>query len=240
MKITAVLGSPSKDGNTGVLAREVLKGAKDSGADIEEIFLAEHKIEFCRGCISKDIDNMCMSTGECVINDDVNFLREKLYQSDGIVLASPSYGLSETARMKNFLIDRIGMFTVYTSRFAGKYFAGVSTCGAMGAKKVAKSLAEHYVTGFHGRGYMSGYLGVKIAYDRIENNQEALKNAYKLGEKLADDIKKKRKYPFQKLFDRLLTILVVRKVITNNIYENKNGRMKSVYEDLVSREIIQV
>ena len=45
MKITAVLGSPTGDGNTCILARKVLSGAEDFGAEVEEIFLAEHRIE---------------------------------------------------------------------------------------------------------------------------------------------------------------------------------------------------
>jgi len=79
-----------------------------------------------------------MSTGKCNIHDDVEELKQKLYQSDGIVLASPSYGIMPTAIMKNFIVDRIGMFTAYTSGFGGKYFAGVSACDGIGAKKVAK------------------------------------------------------------------------------------------------------
>lgn len=137
MKVTAVLGSPSKNGNTCIMAREVLRGARDAGAETEEIFLAGHHIEYCKGCIGKTPKH-CMSTGKCNIHDDVEELKQKLYQSDGIVLASPSYGIMPTAIMKNFIVDRIGMFTAYTSGFGGKYFAGVSACGGIGAKKVAK------------------------------------------------------------------------------------------------------
>ncbi|TYQ12781.1 UNVERIFIED_CONTAM: multimeric flavodoxin WrbA [Acetivibrio alkalicellulosi] len=239
MKITAVMGSPTKDGNTCVLAREVLKGASDLGAQVEEIFLADYKIEYCKGCISRGIKDMCMSTGRCIINDDVNLLKDKLYKSDGIILATPSYGIMETARMKNFLIDRIGMYTVYTSRLAGKYFVGVSTCGGIGAKTVAKKMAEHFISGFHKRAFMSGYIGLKIGNERIENKTSHLKKAYKLGNKLFKDIDSKKKYPFQKVGDRLITLLLVRRIILNNIYKNKDGSMKAVYEDLANRNLIR-
>ena len=72
----------------------------------------------------------CMATGRCGLADDAMALRDKLYESDGIILASPSFGVQPDARMKNFLTDRIGMFTVYTSSLGGKYFAGISTAGA--------------------------------------------------------------------------------------------------------------
>lgn len=238
MKIIAVLGSPSANGNTCVLAREVLRGAEKAGADTEEIFLADYQIEYCKGCINKT-DTHCMATGQCVINDDLNRLKKKLYDSDGIVWASPSYGIMETARMKNFMIDRIGMFTVYTSGFGGKYFAGVSTCGGIGARKVARNLAKHYVGGFHKRGYMSGYLGVKLGYDRIETKRDDLRKADVLGQKLASDIKNKRRYVFQNLYARLITKLVIRKIVVTNIYANKDGAMKAVYLNLVERKLIR-
>jgi multimeric flavodoxin WrbA len=217
----------------------VLRGTQESGAEISEIFLAEHQIEFCRGCISRDVKTMCMTLGRCVIHDDVNDLRQQLYESDGIVLASPSYGVKPTARMKNFMVDRIGMYTAYTSSLGGKYFVGVSTCGGIGAEQVARDLAEDFIVGFHQRGYLSGYLGVKLGYDRIEAHTEALAKAYRLGQKLADDIKTKRTYPFQKLFDRLMMTFVVRRIILRNIYANKDGRMKAVYENLISRKLIR-
>jgi multimeric flavodoxin WrbA len=239
MLITAVLGSPSREGNTCVLAREVLRGARDAGAEVEEMFLADHHIEFCRGCISRDAKKMCMSSGECVIDDDVNMLRQRLYDSDGIVLASPSYGIMPTARMKNFMVDRIGMYTAYTSSMGGKYFVGVSTCGGIGGKKVARSLAEQFVTGFHRRAYSSGFIGVKLGYDRIESQPEALKEAYDLGGKLVRDIEAGKRYPLQRFFDRTMNTLLVRRIILRNIYANKDGRMRAVYEDLLERGLIK-
>ena len=239
MKIIAVLGSPSKDGNTCVLAREVLKGAEKAGAETDEIFLADYKIEFCRGCISKNVKNHCMATGKCIINDDVNDLKQKLYSSDGIVLASPSYGIMESARMKNFLVDRIGMYTAYTSSLGGKYFVGVSTCGGIGANKVAKNMAKHFIAGFHKRAFMSGYIAASLGYSRVEEKPETLKKARSLGSKLVGDITTNRKYPLQKLFDRIMMSLIVRRIILKNIYTNKDGIMKAVYENLVNRDLIK-
>ena len=238
MKIVGVIGSPSSDGNTAVLARQVLNGAKAAGAETEELFLAEYRIEYCHGCISRNRTEHCMSTGRCVIDDDAHALREKLYAADGIVLASPTYGLSETARMKNFLTDRIGMYTVYTSGFGGKYFTGVSTCGGVGASKVARSLGSRYTAGFHQRAFMSGYIGVKLDFGRIENKPAEMEKAYNLGKKLAADISSRRKYPIQKLMDRALTALIVRRMILKNIYARRDSTMKSVYQNLVSRKLL--
>ncbi len=238
MKITAVMGSPTKNGNTCVLAREVLRGAKDTGAETEEIFLAEHHIAYCIGCIGRTSKH-CMSTGKCNINDDAEALKQKLYQSDGIVLATPSYGIMPTAVMKNFIIDRIGMFTAYTSGFGGKYLVGVSTCGGIGAKTVAKDIVKRFIAGFHRRSYVTGYLGVAIGYERIENKPKAMAAAYRLGVKLAQDISRKKKYHLQGFKDRLMITLIVKKIILKNIYTNKDGDMKAVYQNLVERGMIK-
>ena len=238
MKIVAVVGSPTNNGNTSKLAREVLRGAQNSGAEIEEIFLADHKIQYCRGCLGK-IKNTCMSTGKCNIDDDVKELKQILYSSDGIVLATPCYARMPTAMMKNFISDRIGMFTAYTSSLGGKYFVGVSCCGGIGANKVAKDIAKDFIMGFHQRGYFSGHLGVALGYDKVDTKPEVLLKAYNLGVKLANDIKKKRKYPFQNLIGRLMIILFVKKIILKNIYNNRDGDMKAVYENLTSRGMIK-
>ena len=237
MFITAVIGSPHRNGNTALLAREVLKGAQERGAETREIFLPDYRIEYCRGCIGK-INTFCLSTGYCNIDDDVNDLRAILLKSDGIVYASPSYGIMPTAMMKNFIVDRTGMYIAYTSAFAGKYFVGVSTCGGIGASKVAKELAYSYTAGFHANAHTTGFLGVKVGQKKIDDFPAEINKAYKLGEKLANDIRKNKKYPFQKLFDKFLIKIMIRKVILKNIYSNKDGIMKAVYNNLVRRKLI--
>jgi multimeric flavodoxin WrbA len=237
MKITAVLGSPHKNGNTCTLARWVLEEAEAAGAVTEEIFLADKHIEYCKGCIGQNLEKTCMSTGQCRIADDVNALREKLYQSDGIVLASPSYGMMPTARMKNFMVDRIGMFTAYTSSLGGKYFVSISTAGGIGANKVAESMADHFLVGFHQRSYMTGNLFAHVGHGNIHSNPEWEDKARRLGRKLALDIEKKRTYPFQKLTSRIVNRVLVRKLIMTNIYKNKDGELKGVYQNLVERNL---
>ena len=228
MKITAVIGSPSRNGNTAVLARAALEAARSEGADTEEIVLSEHHIEYCRGCMN------CMRTGTCLIEDEAFALRDKLYASDGIILASPSYGIQMTARMKNFLVDRIGMFTVYTSSFGGKYFVGISTAGGIGAKKVARTLAEEYAAGFFRRGYISGSLGILRGHGRVEDVPGALEQSRALGRRLASDIEEGQTYPFQCLGRRLITRFVVRPMILKNIRQNKDGTLKAVWETIMS------
>ncbi len=54
MQILALLGSPRKKGNSGLLADEVLKGAKSMGASIGKIYLDDFQIR----AIGKVIDDI--------------------------------------------------------------------------------------------------------------------------------------------------------------------------------------
>jgi multimeric flavodoxin WrbA len=44
MRVLALIGSPRKKGNSDLLADEVLKGAKASGAIIEKIYLDDYLV----------------------------------------------------------------------------------------------------------------------------------------------------------------------------------------------------
>ena len=238
MKITAVLGSPNRDGNTARLVQKALDGARDRGAEVELIHLRDYRIEYCNGCLSNGSRTFCLAGGRCTIRDDAEMLKRKLEDSDGIILASPSYGIQPSARMKNFLTDRIGMWTAYTSGYAGKYFIGISTAGGIGASKVARDLAHTATVGFFGRAYASGSLGVLVGHGTVDRFPKQLDRAYRLGRKLARDITLRRRYPLQKLGDRVVNRLVVRRMILRNIRSHRDGRMKAVYANLTARGLI--
>ena len=238
MKITAVQGSPNRFGNTGKLVRKALEGAQDMGAQVELIHLKDYRIEYCNGCLSNGSRTHCLAAGRCTIADDSEMLKQKLLESDGIILGSPSYGIQPSARMKNFLTDRIGMWTAYTSGFAGKYLAGISTAGGIGANKVARDLAHSSSVGFFARAYASGSLGVLVGHGTVDEFPDQLERAYRLGRRLAKDITSRRRYPFQKLPARVLNRLVVRRIILRNIVSHRSGTMKAVYENLTARGLI--
>jgi multimeric flavodoxin WrbA len=238
MKVIAIIGSPHKNGNTARLTRLTLKGLADSSIETEEIFLPDYRIDYCRGCIGSNGNN-CMNTGKCCIDDDVNDLRERMVESDGIILASPAYGIRPYAMMKNFITDRIGMFAAYTSLFAGKYIAGLATAGGIGASNVAKQLAHEFASDFHERSYVSGHLGVLVGHGKIEDNPRMMKKAYTLGLRMAEDMLKKRKHPLHNLLKRILFRIFVRRILLNNILKNKNGHLKAVYENILARRLIK-
>ena len=231
--VVGVISSAKEGSNSAAMIRAALKGAEETGATVRELYLPGLKMGFCTGCLS------CMKEGRCFQKDDFHQAREVLYKADGIIWGSPTYAASTNAIMKN-LIDRLGMFEVTTSSLGGKYMAGISAASSAGAaKKVAKSLAKFGSNGTFMRSFSSGSLGEGFKNGRTAASDElVIEKARKLGKKVADDIKKGRKYPLQNLFGRLIGTLLLKPVFSNYILKNKDGDTKEIYTSLRHRNLI--
>jgi len=100
MKITVFNSSPrAGKSNTNVMVEAFLKGAREAGADTENIFLARQKIRPCLGCF-----NCWVKTpGQCIIQDDMAGLLKKLAETDTVVFATPLYVDNVSGIMKTFM-----------------------------------------------------------------------------------------------------------------------------------------
>ena len=147
MKILVIMGSPHK-GNTYAAAKKIEEAMrKRSDMEFEYLMLAEANLSPCRGCF------ICFLKGEgsCPIDDDAAAIGEKLENADGVIFASPVFGMNVTGLMKTF-IDRFS-YIFHRPRFFSKKALLLSTTGALGQKDVLKYL--HMVAGiwgFRGRG----------------------------------------------------------------------------------------
>lgn len=99
MKIMGICGSP-RDGNTAWIMGEIFKDIPKENIEAELILLRNLRIELCDGCLT------CEGTKECLIDDDMKDLYEKLSKCDRIVIGTPVYFDSIPALLKNF-IDRL-------------------------------------------------------------------------------------------------------------------------------------
>ena len=99
-KVLILSGSPRKNGNSDILCDEFMRGAVESGNEVEKIRIAEKKIGYCMGCYY-----CTKSNGVCAIRDDMPEILRKMIDADVIVLASPVYFYSIDAQLKA-LIDR--------------------------------------------------------------------------------------------------------------------------------------
>lgn len=110
-KILIISSSPRRKGNSDMLCDEFMLGAKEAGNQVEKIFLADKKINYCSGC------DVCSSTDKpCPQKDDAAEIIEKMVQADVIVLATPVYFYAMSAQLKT-LIDRCcGRYTAMSNK----------------------------------------------------------------------------------------------------------------------------
>ncbi len=99
MKITGIYGSPRAGGNSDVLLAEALRGAREAGAEVKEVFARKLKMEGCRNC------GGCDKTGQCVIKDDMAEVYPLLEEADAIILSAPIFFYAPPAQAKA-VIDR--------------------------------------------------------------------------------------------------------------------------------------
>lgn len=99
-KILVLSSSPRRGGNSDVLSDQFIRGAKESGHEVEKVFLKDKTINYCIGC------NVCQENGGvCVQKDDMTEIGDKMIAADVIVMATPVYFYTMCAQMKT-LIDR--------------------------------------------------------------------------------------------------------------------------------------
>jgi len=110
VKILAISGG-SKNGTNDQMAKEALMGAQEMGAEIEFIHMLDLNLVPCNGCIScvtgKD-GVFAGGSARCVRKDDLLWLEDKIYDSDGVVFVMPIFEKGVP-----------GFFRAFQDRFAG-------------------------------------------------------------------------------------------------------------------------
>lgn len=98
-RIVAIYGSPRRRGNTATLMQAAVAGARDAGAQVDEIVLRDLRMSPCLEIYS------CRENGECRIRDDFQPVRERVLTAAGLMLASPIFYYAVSAHTK-ILMDR--------------------------------------------------------------------------------------------------------------------------------------
>lgn len=100
-KIVVLVGSVRKNGNTDLLTRAFVDGARKNN-DVEVVSVADYRVNPCIGC------NTCFAreNHECFQKDDMELIYEKLLEADIIVAASPIYFYGISAQLKA-VVDRL-------------------------------------------------------------------------------------------------------------------------------------
>lgn len=185
-KLLVFLGSPRMESNSALLANEAIRGAEETGAEVEVFKLSEMDMHPCQGCkICRKMKDRVL----CAINDDMNMMYQKILEADAMLFATPIYFYTMSAQTKMF-IDRFYAFGGdggYKNR--GKKIGVVASYGgsdafSSGAVNAFRTFEDAFkymkcdVVGFaHGSAKEIG---------QIVEDTKAMGKAYQLGIKLVE------------------------------------------------------
>ena len=98
MKITCVLGSPRRNGNSEVLAKRFGDTAAKLGAQVQTFVLNELHYRGCQACMT------CKTKSDkCVLQDDLTAVLESVREGDVLVMATPVYLWDVTSLLRGFI-----------------------------------------------------------------------------------------------------------------------------------------
>lgn len=139
-KVLAINGSYRDDGITDQTVEALAQDLEAAGSEVEIILLRDYPIEFCLNCRACTLQPGA-APGECVIQDGMQALVDKIEHADGYILASPTNFGSVTALFKRFM-ERLAVYAYWKWEMNGPQFRNakaprkkallVSSCAAPG------------------------------------------------------------------------------------------------------------
>ena len=186
--IIALYGSPRRKGNTSLLLRRAVQGAREAGSDVEEIVLRDKKISPCLEIYG------CKKTGRCVIQDDFQDFYDKISAAQGIMLASPIFFYTVSAHTK-ILMDRcqslwIKKYWLEKTPYGDKHFSRKGLFISVGATKGKKLFEGPLLTVRYFFDALDAELWRSLLYRGLDlegdvtKHPEYLEEAYNAGKKL--------------------------------------------------------
>lgn len=180
MKVVAVLGSPREDGNSAVLEREVLRGAKDAGSETVVYEIDKMDVRGCRGC------NFCRKNSvDCCREDDLQKYWKDLHECGALIVSSPNYYSQVVGPMITFMDRHYCLMDAEGGKRLepGKKIVGVFAQGNSDAETYRKQY-EWYLGVFEKYGMENAGLLVCAGKNPVSANHELMQRAYRLGKSL--------------------------------------------------------
>lgn len=194
MLIIGINGSPNRKGNTACLLNIALEAAKAEGAEIKAIYVMDalkgQERPYCIACSSP-----CQ--GKCFKDTSLEEAYELLAQADGLIVGSPVYFGTVSAQLKAFW-DKTRKLRS-DKGLVGKPGGGVTTGASRFGGQETTVETIHNMMLVHGMsivgdgtfdtdaGHFGAHAQKPAAYD-----EDAIKRAKILGQRLAEEIKIRR------------------------------------------------
>jgi len=183
MKVTAFNCSPRKNGNSSILIKTLFSVLSACGIETETVQVGGTPIRGCTACLlcKKNQDRKC-AIGTDILNSCV----EKMIESDGIILASPTYFSDITAEAKA-LIDRAGYVgKANNALYRRKVGAALITQRRAGGVHAFDSINHFFLASemiIAGSFYWN--LGVGKDIGEVNEDKEGLESIKVIGENIA-------------------------------------------------------
>ena len=193
MKIIIINGSPRKNGATAKVLHRFEEILIQKNFDVDFVNISELNILHCNGCCT------CYKTSICYIKDDAEILSEKIANSQGIIIGSPTYASNISGQLKQF-IDR-GHFVI-EQLLHNKYAISVVTGENYGSSDASKILTK--LLKYSGA-KISGKIVLNLPFNSsIQNVEKIDKRISFLAEKFSKDIHNKTSYLFQWVVHKII------------------------------------
>ena len=193
MKVLAICGSFRKESNTNTLVKKI---AEYSGCDFELVYLSKLEIKPCTGC-----SECIMNEGNCVIDDDMQKLYDKLMDADALIVGSPTYYMDISGAIKCFIDRSMPIFyrgigpeynpdlPVLGQRpLAGKPAIPVTTVAGAGHERAIETLRV-FVDDINNMNVVADIAEV-VGVNDVNDMPEVMKRAEEAGKKLGEILTK--------------------------------------------------
>ena len=193
MKILAICGSLKETSNTNKIIKKI---AESSGYEYELIYLAKVEIKPCTGC-----SECLMNEGQCVIDDGMQGLYDKLMDADALIVGSPTYYMDISGAVKCFIDRSMPLFyrgvgpdynpdlPVLGKRpLSGKPAIPVTTVAGAGHERAIETL--RLFLGDINKMKVVEEIAEVVGMNDVDDMPEVMKRAEEAGKKLGEALKR--------------------------------------------------
>jgi len=211
MEICVIHGSNRK-GNTDRTI-EIIKETLNAFEEIvySDVYLHKDLPFFCNGCF------LCLETGvsageNCPHKQYTNPILEKMLRSDGIIIGSPVYALSETAQIKTFFDHFACSYICHrpNEEMFDKIGFVVSTAAGAGTKNVINTVSRNFL--FWGIKRI-----IKCGINIWDNDWENIPNRRRI--KFEKKLKSKAKIFYKVMKRRYKLIPNIKTIFLKNVFK---------------------
>lgn len=176
--VLVLMSAGTRHGNTDRLTDAYIKGLVERGHSVTKVYLGSMRIEGCRGC------GVCQHLAhKCAVRDGMQDVYPLFAECDTVVMASPLYFWTITARLKAF-IERLYAISA-DDKYPSKDTVLLMTAGDDKEATFEQPLCYfHLISQVFGGNEKGIYLAggcTGCEKPSREISQEHLENAYKMG-----------------------------------------------------------